>query len=1346
MPSIKDKKIAHKKVSYVKAACHGLLTMATGGMMGGGIYAASSWAPSWLASTTLPSALTWTVANAPMALAVISSPPVLMGLAAAGTVGVIGSLVHQYSFSKEEDNSAGEQSIDVISKKIKEQLKGGVQSLNISNVSFELVSAMTLLISVAKVGPDDEPTLILDEIKISTRSFSHNFLNELLSAGLGQFGTKRLEITNSILSNKLPQALWLKMKQEHFNVLEELDLSRNEIDVQGLPVLSKIGKISKIKTLDLSGNSLVPTIGNNDIKELEAFFKDFHKNFPTVKKLIIQNVNLTGDSLHYLKPLFSNPGFLTEIDISKNPINAREFEAFLKEPEIQNNINVRKIITGYKSKNITKISNQRKNRLKKLEECLQPKADVPIVLSLLESLASDAKKENATRGLKTYVDGVETNEIQGWCLLAKLFAKHKESERVDDDTSVESAFIEFKRHFKSNDVYVSSQLFETLVKSRDGDDVDLVLSVQDTQSVEKIVVDLTRTLEILSENNQHLNIPSIILKDFKLDDDKFTQLLDAGIGRYNTKELSFANNGLDDMACLALKEDAQFMGLKILDLSHNKITTHGLKVLAEFCKAVGIEQLDLSGNPLAPRSQAQMAQWGEFCKTLHKAIPTLKTLKLNDIGLKKDAIQGLRYIFQESSLLQNLEIRGNEKVAETLKLLTSDEVKNNITIRNVSTEIAEKRNKVRAELTGRTQQLSVLYNTLGLVDDESITLALLKKLSGVERDNTINQLENVMDEQEIRKWKLFSDGFLAYKASLAVDARELSEEAMFLAFKNDNKTNCEHIFDAKLKTLVDSDNGINIDLAIGGVGSLRPAYIKTALQKGLEALYNKDNRPVIENLSLVGIKLTSTEFQNLMESGLGDYGTKSLNLSANNLDDNAALHLANYQQFGKLKTLDLSKNKLTAGSLQSVVQFCAQAEIESLDISDNALAPRNEAEKQAFTNFCQNIQKQVPTLKTLKLSDIGLTSQTMLLVRPLLHNKSQLTELDISQKAKLAPKYEMLIKSPEFQSNLCLTKLSIGSSQTTGIRKQLRTKKQLFDAMVGNLIIDGVTVYEGLLKKFIRLSTPELPDAVNRALDKNISGDFSFRQVLQMEARRLQYFRDRVALRDTTYQFTDATFAEETTALKKNKLSDFWAEKTKNNPLEVVGEVQVIKNRHARVFLEESGLKACEILKYDKNGVNFSVFFAADDTIRVVNSEDKKQLIFPRYESALALNGNGVFHAMTVGGFYIDINRKGDVTLGEGGCTIAKINGNSIELSADNSQVIIQGFSFYRTQRVADFSALCGLPPSANREQSSSARLLPQYQQQQQNTRRVSSSSSSSTSANDATNALSFPSLAREKS
>jgi len=1307
------------QISYIKAIKHGALGMVTTGAIGAGVYAMGGAASTWAAISSF--SVTSAVMAAPATgMAVAMANPVTATIVVSATLlTTIGSVAVQY-INSDTRNSKNKITTDVLFSKIKKDFnKGGAQNLEIPTLDSDFVDELAASMIEEKNEIEHKPNrkpLNLVKITIDTEKLTHGQLRKLLKGGIGDFQTTELNIINTQMGNNLVQALHESIVREGFDKLETLCLENNALCFNSLSILSKLGSASRLKVLDLSGNKLLPGSTDDNIRLVADFFKHFHQNFPTVTELKIKDIYLSNDRLHYLLPLFERPGMLKKIDISGNALGARAIAKFLKDPSVQNNINVREIKTGFKNKTVVSAIKARDARLNDFYTSMNlDESGVPVP-TLLKQLASN-QKESASKHLNKFFIQTQASktDLDKWILLAEMFSEFESSDSTSSD---EMSFTNFQSTFGAENDFITTSMYRQLRSSKNGQKINLTLSRQAEVLPQDTLESLTEVLGSLQGSEQRPIFPSIALNNLRMNVTAFRALLAVGLGDYQTKSLSLADNSLTDAFFSALEDNDQFGEVQTLNLSNNKITVNGLSGLAKFCNKVGVQELNISGNLIRPSSESQMREMVTFFRDLHKLIPTLKKLDVSNIGLNAHTAYVLEGLFKEPGLLETLNISENISVTLTVNLLKSNAVKNNVSIHSIITGHEARRGRVRTEIQRRNAKLEGLYDALNINrdNDTSITVALLQKLSGPESANAINELSEIIDNSELEEWQTLSRGFAAYRTSVARDNElALTDEADFIALKRLNKSVNELILDEELRALADCDENANINLSINIGRQVRPSYAKEALNQSLVWLRENEHNPVIENLALTGLKLEGNDFQNLLENGLGDWGTKCLELSELQVNDGMLSLLAEYNQFGQVKTLNLSHNNITSKGLESIVTFCQKVGVEHLNLSKNPLAPQNQAEINLLSIFCRDLHKRVPSLKTLNLSHVGLNRETILLVRPLLNNLSFLSSLDINQVAMLAPQYQSLISTPEFQSNVGLTNLNLGNRLSKNVRTHLNTKAQTLESM-GN--VQQNSVYEYLLKQFMRIDTPVFSDRLNSALDGASKDVLSARQMLKMTARHLKYFRDKVVLRDRTYQFQDETLFSEVVALKTNTLTKYWAEKIQNLPLRHQETIDAIRQRQSTVYLGNGALNACEMLSFQDNDQRFKLFYAVDDSFRVVNLNTKKQFVMPRYKHAIVLQENMMADMLKHhNAFVLYVAGDGDIVIKAQNRTIAEIKGVDIKLHQPGCQVMFQPISFHLLERVATMQALSAsaINPVANNSSSSSnaPAMLPQYTEQQ---------------------------------
>lgn len=216
-----------------------------------------------------------------------------------------------------------------------------------------------------------------------------------------------------------------------------------------------------------------------------------------------------------------------------------------------------------------------------------------------------------------------------------------------------------------------------------------------------------------------------------------------------------------------------------------------------------------------------------------------------------------------------------------------------------------------------------------------------------------------------------------------------------------------------------------------------------------------EKRPVVEKIDLKNAEMTDEQFQHLLSYGIGCCGTKTLDLSKNRLTFHSiqTLHSEVVEKkttFGKLKSLNLSHNNLNSLSLEKISNIVRYLGIEELNLSDNNLNGSgtnvNEMDKN-LKSFLENQPTNMPSLKVLKISNIGLTNNSSGTIKAMIKKPSVLMHLDITDHPHLNLKKLQSILNNAFDVNQSILEFKVDQPENLTIDALVQTKNSFYATM-----------------------------------------------------------------------------------------------------------------------------------------------------------------------------------------------------------------------------------------------------------------------------------------------------------
>lgn len=230
-----------------------------------------------------------------------------------------------------------------------------------------------------------------------------------------------------------------------------------------------------------------------------------------------------------------------------------------------------------------------------------------------------------------------------------------------------------------------------------------------------------------------------------------------------------------------------------------------------------------------------------------------------------------------------------------------------------------------------------------------------------------------------------------------------------------------------------------------------------SINKVFRELFSRDvvERPLIETINISNSELNDKQLNELLSAGLGCCGTTNLILSKNRLNSRAIKNLKKYiverkTAFQNLKTLDLSYNNLSEDALEDLACIVKILGIEQLDLSGNSLNSDGGKENANYIsvklkNFLMNQANFMPSLKVLKLADVNLTdnfskSLNLMLVKP-----SILTHLDITNNPHLSARKLRRLFEKGYQINQSVKELLVDGKESLFVTDIEKSKDELYE-------------------------------------------------------------------------------------------------------------------------------------------------------------------------------------------------------------------------------------------------------------------------------------------------------------
>jgi hypothetical protein len=617
--------------------------------------------------------------------------------------------------------------------------------------------------------------IIIKDIVINHTDLNAQVFSDLLTYGLGNYGTTHLELKNNQLTDDFLEKL-ADISPDSFTDLKHLDLSDNNFSIKGLKALSLFCKKVNLETLILSDNHFNLAEQAHFTEIFKSFFSQLHQTMPALKKLEIKNIQLDAGSLNYLSPLFTQLSLLSYIDFSQNNLAPNSITKLLRNKAHLGNMSLELIVTGQNHHpQVEKLLTIRSNALNALKDKLSnsenthpafnihPLENEVFLFKLLKFIVNEHDSaEKIQEILTSHTQEISLNKKQLNIDLnkTKLVAESLKFFLTNHSNELNlKNFIDFKREQPPLEIAAARRAINKLTVPNNENTQPLELSYRlDEKDYVRIktihfLEELEEKLAELSESNKKIIIKDIVINHTDLNAQVFSNLLSCGLGAYGTTHLELKNNKLTDdfLGKLANISPDSFADLKHLDLSDNNFSIAGLKALSLFCKKMNLESINLSNNPFNPRDLQEKQALAVFFKELLPNNPSLKQLNLDNIGLTDNTFFLLKPLLIQASCLEWLSISQTTlELYNTIEALLADSAfKANLSLKEVISGNDSVLN-IKKHLNEKNTILAEFHKNL--TEDEQqqpITLLLLNKVLNNQQlklpqvcDIPLNNLEN----------------------------------------------------------------------------------------------------------------------------------------------------------------------------------------------------------------------------------------------------------------------------------------------------------------------------------------------------------------------------------------------------------------------------------------------------------------------------------------------------------------------------------------------------------------------------------------------------------------------------
>jgi hypothetical protein len=303
----------------------------------------------------------------------------------------------------------------------------------------------------------------------------------------------------------------------------------------------------------------------------------------------------------------------------------------------------------------------------------------------------------------------------------------------------------------------------------------------------------------------------------------------------------------------------------------------------------------------------------------------------------------------------------------------------------------------------------------------------------------------------------------------------------------------------------------------------------------------------VEKIIITNAEMSDEQLMYLINEGIGCCGTKVLDLSKNRLTVVSIEKLRNHilknkSSFLELKSLNLSSNNLSALALPAIQAIVEHLNIEILDLSGNEFEDvnNNKKTKNDLKIFLENSPITMPSLKVLKITDIGLTNDFSKSLKKMLKEPSILRHLDITH-------------NPHFELRKLKSLLYKGFLPNQSVRELLVDHRQ--DLNMEPLILSKDKLYAEITSLSDQTCPSEAPRfliLLNRYCKKisenlNIDNAFSSELKNKLESIADDVLDIRVKIFKLTKDYSIPITEKEFVMYRSNKLENFYSHAISSN-------------------------------------------------------------------------------------------------------------------------------------------------------------------------------------------------------
>ena len=846
-----------------------------------------------------------------------------------------------------------------------------------------------------------EKNLYLAELYLSDNCFKSSAV-VILNALKENNKLRKLYLNKNLMTEMVAEDLACVIKK---NVdLEELGISDNELKSSTTLILQALEGNSKLKGLNLNGNSITGQVAENIVGVI--------KNNPNLEALYLSDNDLRLCAKMILRVLKEKCNLKL---LNLNNTNMSEQVAEDLASVIKNNSGLAQLSLS---------GNDFRSSAVVIFRQLKGNTMLTILQFSCNSMTEEAAEDLA-------------NVIKNNSYLEEVFLSH-----ISSKVSAVAILQALKQNSKLKVLNLNSNPFMGQITGH-------IASI----------IENNPNIELLALHNNNLGPSAIIilqalklnskLKYLNLNDNNMTgqvaeELATVISNNSSLEMIGLRNNKLGPSTTKYLQALKESFKITLLDLSDNFVTGQVAEHLADIINNnSGLEYLDLCSNDLKSSAVS-------VCQALKKTCE-IKCLLLNGTNMTGEVVEDLAHVIKSNSDLEILDLGSNNlgsSASVVIQALTkSSMIKSlNLNNNNMTGEVAEDLVNFIKNTPGLEE---VHLSDSNLKSSAVVVLQALEKssqLKGLNLNNNhitgqaVNILADVIKNNPCLEWLYLSDNEFKSSGVGVLQALKENSKLKTLCLRDNDMTG--HVAEDLAYVIKNNPNLKQLDLKNNKLG-ISSALILQALKNNskLNALnlsgnnltkkVAKDLANVIKNnsglveLYLSGNKLMSSAVV-ILQALQENCELKALHLQNNNMTGQIAEDLANVikNNFG-LEELYLCHNKLNSSVTVILQALQKNSQLKSLGLNNNRLSVMGQ-----LVNDLATVVKKNLGLENLSLSDNRLNTSVIVILEALKEN-CQLKTLrlqNINMTGQVAEHLANVIKNNPYLEVLNLGNNDLGPS------------------------------------------------------------------------------------------------------------------------------------------------------------------------------------------------------------------------------------------------------------------------------------------------------------------------------